>query len=45
MKKILLIIITAFLLIGCMDNKASDAVKNYLNQGKIFPIIPKKKNK
>lgn len=32
MKKILLIIITAFLLIGCMDNKASDAVKNYLNQ-------------
>lgn len=32
MKKILLIIITAFLLMGCMDNKASDAVKNYLNQ-------------
>lgn len=32
MKKILLTIICAFLLIGCMGNKASDAVESYLNQ-------------
>lgn len=32
MKKILLVIITTFLLMGCMGNKASDAVENYLNQ-------------
>lgn len=32
MKKILIAIVTCFLLVGCMDNKASDAVKNYLNQ-------------
>ena len=30
MKKILLIIITAFLLMGCMDNKASDDTGNRL---------------
>lgn len=32
MKKILMVIIAMFLLVGCMDNKASDAVENYLNQ-------------
>ena len=32
MKKILLMVVAAFFLIGCMDSKASDAVENYLNQ-------------
>ena len=32
MKKILLVIVATFLLVGCMDSKASDAVENYLNQ-------------
>ncbi len=32
MKKILLVIVATFLLVGCMNNKASDAVKNYLDQ-------------
>ena len=32
MKKILLMVVATFLLVGCMDSKASDAVENYLNQ-------------
>ena len=32
MKKIVLVFASLFLLVGCMGNKASDAVKNYLNQ-------------
>lgn len=32
MKKILIFIIASFLLVGCMDNKASNSVENYLNQ-------------
>lgn len=32
MKKLLLMFVSLFVLVGCMDNLAADSVKNYLNQ-------------